>query len=147
MQHHVGLNTVCHWPLTTEPRFDPTSSNVIYVINKVALLQVILQVLWFLLLIYFHQCFKLIHSSTTVIDTEHKELHIFSDTEHKCSICRPHAHITWYRNYQHFANTLLTTHMSSVKYTADIETIIHLIPNLVQNVPNNGGYGSCGLLP
>jgi hypothetical protein len=33
--------------------------------------------------------------------------------------------------------------MCSVSHTADIETIIQLVPNFVQSVPSDGSYGSC----
>jgi hypothetical protein len=33
--------------------------------------------------------------------------------------------------------------MSSASHTADVETIIQLVPNSVQSVPTDGIYGSC----
>jgi hypothetical protein len=37
--------------------------------------------------------------------------------------------------------------MSSASHTADVETIIELVPNFVQSVPNDESYGSCDWLP
>jgi hypothetical protein len=33
--------------------------------------------------------------------------------------------------------------MCSASHTADVETIIKLVPNFVQSVPSDGSYGSC----
>jgi hypothetical protein len=33
--------------------------------------------------------------------------------------------------------------MCSTSHTADVETIIQLVPNFVQSVPSDGSYGSC----
>jgi hypothetical protein len=33
--------------------------------------------------------------------------------------------------------------MCSASHTADVETIIQLVPNFVQSVPSDGSYGSC----
>jgi hypothetical protein len=33
--------------------------------------------------------------------------------------------------------------MCSASHTADVETIIQLVPNFVQSVPRDGSYGSC----
>jgi hypothetical protein len=37
--------------------------------------------------------------------------------------------------------------MCSASHTADVETIIQLVPNFVQSVPRDGSYGSCDSLP
>jgi hypothetical protein len=37
--------------------------------------------------------------------------------------------------------------MYSASRTADVETIIQLVPNFVQNVTSDGSYGSCDSLP
>jgi hypothetical protein len=37
--------------------------------------------------------------------------------------------------------------MWSASHTADVETIIQLVPNFVQSVPSDGSYGSCDSLP
>jgi len=71
---------VSHWPLTKQPRFDPTPIHVRYVTDKGALWEVFSKYSGFILLYSFHQCFTHIHSSTT--------LQQFSDVESKCSTLR-----------------------------------------------------------
>jgi hypothetical protein len=36
--------------------------------------------------------------------------------------------------------------MCSASHTADVETIIQLVPNFVQSFPSDGSYGSCDSL-
>jgi hypothetical protein len=37
--------------------------------------------------------------------------------------------------------------MCSVSHTADVETVIQLVPNFVQSVRGDGNYGSCDSQP
>jgi hypothetical protein len=45
-------------------------------------------------------------------------------------------------NSQSFIHTSQRLDMSSASHTADVETIIQLVPNFVQCVPNDGSYDS-----
>jgi hypothetical protein len=58
-----------------------------------------------------------------------------------------HTYTSRKKNSQSFVHTSQRLHMCSASHTADVETIIKLVPNFVQSVPSDGSYGSCDSLP
>jgi hypothetical protein len=57
-----------------------------------------------------------------------------------------HTYANRYKNSQSFVHTSQRLDMCSASHTADVETIIQLVPNFC-SVPSDGSYESCDSLP
>jgi hypothetical protein len=53
-----------------------------------------------------------------------------------------HTYTSRLKNSQSFVHTSQRLDVCSASHTADVETIIQLVPNFVQSVPCDGSYGS-----
>jgi hypothetical protein len=53
-----------------------------------------------------------------------------------------HTYTSRQKNSQSFVHTSQRLDMCSASHTADVETIIQLVPNFEQSVPSDGSYGS-----
>lgn len=122
---------VHHWPLTKQPRFDPTPIHFGS-----------FRVLWFYPVIFLPPVFY----THSLIYKPYTRWTQFSDVESKLSTLRTYTWITPQWNSRKFAHASPRLHMSSAKHTADVEKIIHLIPNFVQHAPSDVRHGSCDML-
>jgi hypothetical protein len=77
--------------------------------------------------------FLIEHCFIPNIQSEHKgTLHFQNDTERKCGVLRTsHLHQST-ENSQSFVHTSQRLDMCSASHTADVQTIIQIVPNFVQ---------------
>jgi hypothetical protein len=83
------------------------------------------------------------------IQGEHKiNLHFQNDTENKCGVLRTsHLHQSIEKLSKFCTHLTETRYVCSVSHTADVETIIQLVPNFVQSGAGDESYRSCDSLP